>query len=70
MKLAEREQQILRVKSQSFQSEITSELENTLRTEVTGVIKALTFHGKSQNPWLEAEGRGHPRRRLSQDFNF
>ena len=30
----------------------------------------LTFHGKSQNPWLEAEGRGHPRRRLSQDFNF
>ena len=35
MKLAEREQQILRVKSQSFQSEITSELENTLRTEVT-----------------------------------
>jgi transposase-like protein len=40
MKLAEREQQILRVKSQSFQSEITSELENTLRTEVTGVIKA------------------------------
>jgi hypothetical protein len=40
MKLAEREEQILRVKSQSFQSEITSELENTLRTEVTGVIKA------------------------------
>jgi transposase-like protein len=40
MKLAEREEQILRVKSQSFQSEMTSELENTLRTEVTGVIKA------------------------------
>ncbi len=40
MTIAEREQQILRVKSQSFQSEMTSELENTLRTEVTGVIKA------------------------------
>ncbi len=40
MKLAEREEQILRVKSQSFQSEMTSLLENTLRTEVTGVIKA------------------------------
>jgi transposase-like protein len=39
MKLAEREQQILRVKSQSFHSEMTSELENTLRTEVTEVIK-------------------------------
>ena len=35
MKLAEREEQILRVKSQSFQSEMTSELENTLRTEFT-----------------------------------
>ena len=39
MKLAEREQQILRVKSQSFHSEMTSELENTLRNEVTEVIK-------------------------------
>ena len=40
MNIAEREQQILRVKSESFQSEMTSELENTLRTEVVGVIKA------------------------------
>ena len=40
MNIAEREQQILRVKSESFQSEMTSELEKTLRTEVVGVIKA------------------------------
>ena len=40
MTIAEREQQILRVKSESFQSEMTSELEKTLRTEVAGVIKA------------------------------
>jgi hypothetical protein len=30
MTIAEREQQIIRVKSQSFQSEMVSELENTL----------------------------------------
>ncbi len=39
MTIAEREQQILRIKSESFQSEMTSELENTLRMEVAGVIK-------------------------------
>ncbi len=39
MTIAEREQQILRIKSESFQSEMTSELENTLRMEVIGVIK-------------------------------
>jgi len=39
MTIAEREQQILRIKSESFQSEMTSELENTLRTEVVRVIK-------------------------------
>ena len=40
MTIAEREQQILRVKSQSFQSELASELEAALRTEVALVIKA------------------------------
>ena len=35
MKLAEREQQIRRVKSQSFDSEMISELEEDLRTEVS-----------------------------------
>ena len=39
MKLAEREQQILRVKSQSFHSEMISELEDALRTEVSLLIK-------------------------------
>lgn len=40
MKLAEREQQILRVKSShSFQSEMISELEDCLRTEVNLLIK-------------------------------
>ena len=39
MKLAEREQQILRVKSQSFHSEIISELEDALRTQVSLLIK-------------------------------
>ena len=39
MKLAEREQQILRVKSHSFQSEMISELEDALRAEVSLLIK-------------------------------
>ncbi len=39
MKLAEREEQILRVKSHSFQSEMISELENALRKEVSLLIK-------------------------------
>ena len=40
MKLAEREQQILRIKSQSFQPELPAELEATLQREVVGVTKA------------------------------
>ena len=40
MKLAEREQQILRIKSQSFQPELSTELEATLQHEVVGVTKA------------------------------
>jgi transposase-like protein len=39
MKLAEREQQILRVKSHNFQSEMISVLEDSLRTEVNLLIK-------------------------------
>ena len=40
MKLAEREQQILRIKSQSFQPELTSQLETALQREVLLVTKA------------------------------
>jgi transposase-like protein len=39
MKLAEREEQILRVKSHNFQSEMISELEEALRAEIILVIK-------------------------------
>ena len=39
MKLVEREEQILRVKSQSFHSEMISELEDALRQEVSLLIK-------------------------------
>jgi hypothetical protein len=39
MKLAEREEQILRVKSHSFQSEMISVREDSLRTEVNLLIK-------------------------------
>ena len=39
MKLAEREEQILRVKPQSCHSKIISELENALPTEVSLLIK-------------------------------
>ena len=40
MTIAKREQQILRVKSQSFQSELAGKLEAALRNEVALVIKA------------------------------
>ena len=40
MKIAEREQQILRVKSQSFQPELTAQLETSLHREVLLVTKA------------------------------
>ncbi len=40
MKIAEREQQILRVKSQSFQPELTAQLETSLQREVLLVTKA------------------------------
>ncbi len=40
MKIAEREQQILRVKSQSFQPELTVQLETCLQREVLFVTKA------------------------------
>ncbi len=40
MNLAEREQQILRIKSQSFQPELTAQLETALQSEVLLVTKA------------------------------
>ena len=40
MKLVEREQQILRIKSQSFQPELTAQLETALQSEVLLVTKA------------------------------
>ncbi len=40
MKIAEREQQILRVKSQSFQPELAAQLETSLHREVLLVTKA------------------------------
>ena len=40
MQLADREEQIIRIQSQSFQSELTAELEATLKLEVVGITQA------------------------------
>jgi len=40
MKLADREEQIIRIQSQSFQPELTAELEATLKLEVVGITQA------------------------------
>jgi transposase-like protein len=39
MKLADREEQIIRIQSQSFQPELTAELEETLKREVVGITQ-------------------------------
>lgn len=64
MNIAQREQQILRVKAESFQTELDAALEQTLRTQVVATVKATLEAALDEEVqvFLKKMGNDRPRR--------
>ena len=69
MKLADREEQIIRIQSQSFQPELTAELEATLKLEVVGITQATIEAALVEELEAERSSRSGPIPRRSGYFS-